>query len=45
VSLQERLRILAKIGSDKRLRPGLVFASGTLYVTGDSRLYAIRSPK
>ncbi len=38
-------KLLAKVESDELLYPGLVFANGTLYVTGQSRLYAVRSPK
>ncbi len=38
-------KLLAKIESDEPVRPGLIFANGTLYVTGESRLFAIRSPK
>ncbi len=36
---------LATIEADQPIRPGLVFANGTLYVTQESRLHAIRSPK
>ena len=38
-------KLLAKIESDEPVRPGLVFANGTLYVTTDTALYAVRSPK
>ncbi len=36
---------LARIETNQDVRPGLVFANGTLYVTEQSRLSAIRSPK
>ena len=38
-------KLLAKVESDEPVHPGLIFANGTLYVTGESRLFAIRSPK
>jgi outer membrane protein assembly factor BamB len=38
-------KVLAKIETELRLRPGLVFANGTLYLTAEDRLYAIRSNK
>jgi outer membrane protein assembly factor BamB len=38
-------KLLAKIETDQLLRPGPVFANGTLYLTGGDRLYAVRSPK
>jgi outer membrane protein assembly factor BamB len=36
---------LAKIETNSRVRPGFVFANGTLYVTAEATLYAIRNPK
>jgi outer membrane protein assembly factor BamB len=36
---------LTKIEWENATRPGLVFANGTLYVTTDTSLYAIRNPK
>jgi outer membrane protein assembly factor BamB len=36
---------LGKIESNHEIRPGLVFANGTLYVTSGLVIYAIRSPK
>ncbi len=38
-------KLLTKIENDERVRAGLIFANGTLYVTGDSRLHAIRNSK
>jgi outer membrane protein assembly factor BamB len=36
---------LAKVDAGDGVRPGLVFANGTLYVTTDQTLYAVRNPK
>jgi outer membrane protein assembly factor BamB len=36
---------VTKVEVGESARPGLVFANGTLYVTTDSTLYAIRPPK
>ncbi len=38
-------KVLAKYEWDQPIRPGLIFANGTLYVTGESQLHAIRSQK
>ncbi len=38
-------RPVATIDSTQAMRTGLVFANGTLYVTTDATLYAIRKPK
>jgi outer membrane protein assembly factor BamB len=38
-------KVLAKIEAPETLRTGPVFANGTLYVTVERQLYAIRSPK
>jgi outer membrane protein assembly factor BamB len=38
-------KLIAKIQYDETSRTGLIFANGTLYLTTDSTLYAIRSPK
>lgn len=38
-------KVLGKVASDEPIHPGLVLANGTLYVTGDSRLYAVRGTK
>jgi outer membrane protein assembly factor BamB len=36
---------LAKIEADASVQSGVVFANGTLYVTTDNVLYAVRNPK
>ena len=36
---------LAKLETEQTIRPGLVFANRTLYITGERTLFAIRSPK
>ena len=41
----KEMKLLTKIESSEPIRPGLVFANGTLYVTGEKTLYAIRGSK
>jgi outer membrane protein assembly factor BamB len=38
-------KVLAKVEFPETFRNGPVFANGTLYLTGQTRMYAIRSPK
>jgi hypothetical protein len=39
------MKLLATIETPESIRAGLVFANGTLFVTGENTLYAIRGSK
>ncbi len=41
----KELKRLAKIECEHSIRPGPIFANGTLYITTEQTLYAIRTPK